>query len=202
MASNFPTSLDAFTNPSSTDAMDSVSVPHASQHSDLNDAVEALEAKVGADSSAVTSSLDYKVAQLEGLGNRTTFTPSSYTNMTVGNGTEVAAYVLNGDIMTIEYVLIFGSTTSISSANPVVGLPTGYTRATGYDIGCGQGMLRDQGTRNYNAFIQSNLNGLSIHSLNDSTTATFIDVVSPTWPFTWTTGDAIRFNATLQVTTT
>ena len=66
MASNFPTSLDAFTNPSSTDAMDSVSVPHATQHSDLNDAVEALEAKVGADSSAVTSSLDYKVAQLEG----------------------------------------------------------------------------------------------------------------------------------------
>ena len=65
MASSFPTSLDAFTNPSSTDAMDSVSVPHATQHSDLNDAVEALEAKVGADSSAVTSSHDYKIAQLE-----------------------------------------------------------------------------------------------------------------------------------------
>ena len=62
MASSFPTSLDAFTNPSSTDAMDSVSVPHATQHSDLNDAVEALEAKVGADSSAVTSSHDYKIA--------------------------------------------------------------------------------------------------------------------------------------------
>lgn len=67
MASNFPTSLDAFTNPSSTDAMDSVSVPHATQHSDLNDAVEALEAKVGADSSAVTSSHDYKIAQLEAI---------------------------------------------------------------------------------------------------------------------------------------
>ena len=65
MASSFPSSLDAFTNPSSTDAMDSVSVPHATQHADLNDAVEALEAKVGADSSAVTSSHDYKIAQLE-----------------------------------------------------------------------------------------------------------------------------------------
>ena len=65
MASNFPSSLDTFTNPSSSDAMDSVSVPHASQHSDLNDAVEALQAKVGADSSAVTSSHDYKIAQLE-----------------------------------------------------------------------------------------------------------------------------------------
>ena len=62
MATNFPSSLDAFTNPSSTDAMDSVSVPHATQHSDLNDAVEALEAKVGANSSAVTSSHDYLIA--------------------------------------------------------------------------------------------------------------------------------------------
>ena len=61
MASNFPSSLDTFTNPSSTDAMDSVSVPHATQHSDLNDAVEALQAKVGADSSAVTTSIDYQL---------------------------------------------------------------------------------------------------------------------------------------------
>jgi hypothetical protein len=65
MASNFPSSLDTFTNPSSSDAMDSVSVPHATQHSDLNDAVEALQAKVGADSSGVASSHDYKIAQLE-----------------------------------------------------------------------------------------------------------------------------------------
>ena len=67
MASNFPSSLDSFTNPSSSDAMDSVSVPHATQHSDLNDAVEALQAKVGADSSAVSSSHDYKIAQLEAI---------------------------------------------------------------------------------------------------------------------------------------
>ena len=65
MATNFPGSLDSFTNPSATDKMDSVTVPHASQHANLNDAVEALEAKVGADSSAVTSSLDYKVSTLE-----------------------------------------------------------------------------------------------------------------------------------------
>jgi microcystin-dependent protein len=36
---------------------------HAGQHADINDAVEALEAKVGINSSAVTSSLDYKVAK-------------------------------------------------------------------------------------------------------------------------------------------
>ena len=62
MATNFPSGLDSFTNPSATDSMDSVSVPHASQHANLNDAVEALEAKVGVDGSADTDSLDYKVA--------------------------------------------------------------------------------------------------------------------------------------------
>jgi len=47
MAINYPTSLDNFTNPTASDAMNSVAVPHATQHADLNDAVDALEAKVG-----------------------------------------------------------------------------------------------------------------------------------------------------------
>ena len=59
MATNFPTSLDALTNP--TGASSLTSPDHAGQHADINDAVEALEAKVGVNSSAVTSSLDYKV---------------------------------------------------------------------------------------------------------------------------------------------
>jgi len=59
MATNFPGSLDAFTNPSSSDTLDNP--PHDQQHADVNDAVEALQAKVGVDGSAVTDSLDYKV---------------------------------------------------------------------------------------------------------------------------------------------
>ena len=70
MATSFPTSLDSFTNPSASDALDSVSVPHADQHSNLNDAVEALQAKVGVDGSTVTSSLDYQ----RGLVHIDTFT--------------------------------------------------------------------------------------------------------------------------------
>ena len=62
MTTNFPSGLDSFTNPTATDAMDSVTVPHADQHANVNDAVEALQAKVGVDGSAVTSSLDYQVA--------------------------------------------------------------------------------------------------------------------------------------------
>jgi len=65
MAINYPTSLDNFTNPTASDAMKSVTVPHATQHSDLNDAVEALEAKVGVNGSAVATSLEYRVNVLE-----------------------------------------------------------------------------------------------------------------------------------------
>lgn len=61
MATSFPTGLDALTNPTSANGLNSPD--HAGQHSDANDAIEALEAKVGVNGSAVTSSLDYKVAK-------------------------------------------------------------------------------------------------------------------------------------------
>jgi hypothetical protein len=60
MATNFPTSIDALTNPTSGDTL--ASPDHAGQHANANDAIEALQAKVGVNSSAVTTSLDYKVA--------------------------------------------------------------------------------------------------------------------------------------------
>ena len=60
MATNFPASLDSLTNPTSSDSLNSPS--HSAQHANSNDAIEALQAKVGADSSAVTTSHDYKIA--------------------------------------------------------------------------------------------------------------------------------------------
>jgi hypothetical protein len=53
MATNFPTSLDTFTNPNSGNTLDSPS--HSIQHSDINDAVEAIEAKIGVGSSTAGS---------------------------------------------------------------------------------------------------------------------------------------------------
>lgn len=63
MATNFPTSLDSLTNPTTGNPLSSPS--HAGQHADANDAIEALEAKVGVNGSAVTTSHDYKIAALE-----------------------------------------------------------------------------------------------------------------------------------------
>jgi len=66
VATNFPASLDSLTNPTSSDSLNSPS--HSAQHANVNDAVEALQLKVGIDSSADTSSLEYRIAQLEAAG--------------------------------------------------------------------------------------------------------------------------------------
>jgi hypothetical protein len=62
MATNFPASLDTLTNPTSSDSLSSPS--HSAQHANVNDAVEALQVKVGIDSSADTSSHDYLIGDL------------------------------------------------------------------------------------------------------------------------------------------
>lgn len=59
MATNFPTSLDAHPSAATLAAHTLNTDPHSTLHGDLGLAVDALEAKVGIDSSAVTSTLDY-----------------------------------------------------------------------------------------------------------------------------------------------
>jgi hypothetical protein len=67
MPITFPTTLDTLTDPTASDKLNSVTVPHATQHADLNNIVEALEAKVGVNDSAVTTSLDYIVKGATGI---------------------------------------------------------------------------------------------------------------------------------------
>ena len=111
MTTNFPTSVDAFTNPSATDAMDSVTVPHATQHANLNDAVEALQAKVGVDGSAVTTSLDYKLGD---IGTWTSFTPTwtaSGGSLTVSSN-NYGIYTVINDLVLIHISMQMGGSGS------------------------------------------------------------------------------------------
>jgi hypothetical protein len=116
MATGFPTSLDALTNPASTDALTSPS--HADQHANANDAIEALQAKVGVNGSAVTTSLDYKVSK------------SALTLITTQTFTNVASVDINS---------IFSSTydnyrivVMLNSANDTAG--TGYDENMGFKL--------------------------------------------------------------------
>jgi len=87
MSISFPTSLDALTNPTSTNGQDSPS--HSTQHSNANDAIEALEAKVGVDSSAVATSNDARITVLESTEASDVQGPASAVddNLTTFDGT-------------------------------------------------------------------------------------------------------------------
>jgi len=196
MASNFPSSLDSFTNPSSTDAMDSVSVPHATQHSDLNDAVEALQAKVGADSSAVTSSLDYKVAQLEALGASVSFTPS-WNNLTPGNGSESAFYTQTHDLVVVHVLLDFGSTTSVTG-QVSINHPVGSARI-GNSIPTGVVNYVDDDGNNTEGVVYLGVNNANLRSYSVSGSQIGVVPTNATTPHTWAINDRIRISYVYQI---
>ncbi len=67
MPANFPTSLDSNPSAATLAAGNLDTDPHSVLHANLGDQIEALEAKVGVDGSAVTTSHDYKLTQLAGV---------------------------------------------------------------------------------------------------------------------------------------
>jgi len=98
-AVSYPTSLDSLTNPSGTDSVATVS--HSSQHSNANDAIEALEAKLGISASTAVSG---SILAGNGTGSSiwTTFATTTNINAT-GQG-------------------IFGSFLSLASSTIIGGL--------------------------------------------------------------------------------
>lgn len=60
----YPSSLDNLTNPSSSDSL--ATGPHSTLHGDERDAIDALEAKLGINSSAVNTSVDYFLKHASG----------------------------------------------------------------------------------------------------------------------------------------
>lgn len=64
MSTNFPTGLDTYVNPTGTNHLNDVSVLHSAQHANINDAVEAIEQKIGIDFSNINNSLDFIIRML------------------------------------------------------------------------------------------------------------------------------------------
>lgn len=129
MATNFPTSLDSLTNPTSSDTL--ASPDHAGQHANANDAIEALQAKVGVDGSAVTSSLDYKV---------TVNTPTGVIQMFCGSTAPTGWLLCDGSaISRTTYSALFavmGTAYGVGDGSTTFNVPDMRSRVP---IGSGQG---------------------------------------------------------------
>jgi hypothetical protein len=64
MATSYPTSLDSLTNPGATDGL----AGHASQHANANDAIEALQTKLGTTSTAASLPAGAVIGKASGVG--------------------------------------------------------------------------------------------------------------------------------------
>ena len=200
MAINFPTSLDALTNPVAGDATNSVTVPHATQHANANDAIEALEARVGITGSAVTSSLTYRTATLETFavtqGAWTAYTPTwaaTGTAVSLGNGTVTGKYMKVGRRVDVSVTLTAGSTTTFGTGVWTFTLP--FT-AVGVSF-FGVGRAFDTGVNTYN--VTCGIETSTTMAL--ATTASPIAYVGPTNPFTWASTDILHANLSYESTT-
>jgi hypothetical protein len=65
MSTNYPNSIDNFTNPTSTDSLSSTTVPHHQQHADVNDAVEAIQGELGVNPSGPYNTVKARIEGLE-----------------------------------------------------------------------------------------------------------------------------------------
>jgi hypothetical protein len=143
MATNFPTNIDTLTNPTATDKVSVVS--HADQHINANDSIEALETKVGVDGSAVTTTHDYKLSNVEGsdkavsLTGTETLTNKTLTSPTITGGTQASPAITTptgivkgdvglGNVANAAQVELAGDQTIAGvktfSSSPIVPTPT------------------------------------------------------------------------------
>jgi len=188
MASTYPTSLDTFTNPTATSLLTSPS--HAQQHSDINDAVEALETKV-----AIGNTV---------LGKYTSYTPT-YESFTLGNGTVSAKYCQVNDFAHVFGSIVFGSTTAITgnlgigmnfNADSIYYTPTTWTTligtATLYDASTGT---------NFFGVVQAANNNTIMKIFSQGASGTYVNrgFCNATAPFTWAVSDEIKWNVYFKV---
>ena len=188
MASTYPTSLDSFTNPIAANPLTAPS--HAQQHSDINDAMEAVQTKLAIGNTIV--------------GTYTAFTPT-VNNLTVGNGTLTSAYCQANKLVHYYGKLVFGSTTTFGVGNvsftfpinPTVGglSPFSFTTVgtvSHSDVSAGG---------SYTGLAQINAGGTAFFPSVQNTAGTYASWsnISSTIPMTWATGDVIFWDTIYRI---
>ena len=181
MASTYPTTLDAFTNPTTSSLLTSPS--HAGQHSDINDAMEAVQTKLAIGNTVIGTYIAY--------------TPSFSGGVTFGNGVSTGAYCLVNGFVHYYGIFTLGSTSAITgsiqlnlpvninSAMELGSMPYGFI--TYFDTPAN---TRYPGTTTY----ASAASYIVLRAELASGTYVSQTATSATVPFTWGTGDVIAWN--------
>lgn len=136
MATNFPTSLDALTNPQGTDSV--AAVPHAAQHANANDAIEALQARVGVTGSAIATSLTNRIAVLEGQSVDTETIQDIVGGMVSGNTETDLTVTYDDGTGKLNFAAGANLVTTTSLTNTLTNPTTGYVPVS--DVGNADGL--------------------------------------------------------------
>jgi hypothetical protein len=118
----------------------------------------------------------------------TSYTPT-WTNITVGNGTNTGEYLRIGKMVIVKVSLTFGSTTSFTGSYVQVSLP--FNADTFYANNGGVIMF-DVGSGVYNGFSwNTDATKMNIQAINTNNLYALSADIGSTIPFTWTTNDIL-----------
>lgn len=181
MATAYPTGLDVLTNPTAGSSLTSPS--HADQHANINDAVEALQAKVAIGNTVI--------------GNYISYTPTFPLGLTLGNGTATGGYCRVNDFVHVWGRVVLGTTSVMSTSGLQVNVPVACDATFASTNGTVTGFVNMRDTsaaQNYTGLIRNvetfpttaiivcqALSGSYLGTLGVTTTA----------PFTWADTDTI-----------
>ena len=108
MTTSYPGGLDNFTNPTSTDTLSSATVPHATQHTNANDAIKAIETELGTNPKGSYASVAARLAA--STGSITTWRKAASGGETSLTGTDdfstTLAYTVGQEQVFINGVLL------------------------------------------------------------------------------------------------
>lgn len=127
MATSFPSNIDTFTNPTTANALDSPS--HSGQHSDLNDAVKAVETKLGVGASPAGSATSGQVLMAQTAGTTSWSTISTITNALITGGTVTDFIAVSPILTSPEETINIVATASSGTVNTAL-KTSGVTFAT------------------------------------------------------------------------
>lgn len=123
MPSNYPAGYDDLPDPLPTDTLDSLTVPHAGLHGDLNDAVEAIQQTLGTNPQGAHPTVRDRLA---GLGFAAM---TSTTGRAIGNGSKT--FTVNN----IGWYIVGTRVRVMDAADPAVNWMEGViTAITGLDV--------------------------------------------------------------------
>jgi hypothetical protein len=140
-----------------------------------------------------TSGQVLTAAQLNGIGEITTFTPS-WASLTVGNGTQSFKYVRVQNLVFVTGRITFGTTTAITG-NVSLAVPIISSNQSDLSI-VGQTYLQDAGAGNLLGIVAYFSNNLFLQNMVVNGVYPQPDTFSATSPFTWAVNDSIIVQAT------